>query len=78
MNKHKRILSLFLAILMILSVFPTSIFAAEDEVKTKTEVVKSHKEGDKLVFDVLKAKSPRRYKTKAQGNRFFHQEHQRQ
>ncbi|MDU5418030.1 hypothetical protein, partial [Peptoniphilus harei] len=71
MNKHKRILSLFLAILMILSVFPTSIFAAEDEVKTKTEVVKSHKEGDKLVFDVLKAKSPRRYKTKAQGNRFF-------
>ncbi|MDU1176824.1 MAG: hypothetical protein E7D52_07175, partial [Peptoniphilus harei] len=71
MNKHKRILSLFLAILMILSVFPTSIFAAEDEVKTKTEVVKSHKEGDKLVFDVLKAKNPRRYKAKAQGNRFF-------
>ena len=56
---------------MILSVFPTSIFAAEDEVKTKTEVVKSHKEGDKLVFDVLKAKNPRRYKAKAQGNRFF-------
>ena len=71
MNKHKRILSLFLAILMILSVFPTSLFAAEDEVKTKTEVVKSHKEGDKLVFDVLKAKNPRKYKAKAQGNRFF-------
>lgn len=72
MNKHKRILSLFLAILMILSVFPTSLFAeVNDEVKTKTEVAKSHKEGDKLVFDVLKAKNPRRYKAKVQGNRFF-------
>ena len=71
MNKHKRILSLFLAILMILSVFPTSLFAAKDEVKTKTEVVKSYKEGDKLVFDVLKAKNPRRYNQQAQGGRFF-------
>ncbi|WP_036762432.1 hypothetical protein, partial [Peptostreptococcus sp. MV1] len=73
MNKPKRILSLFLAIVMILSVFPTSLFAAEakDEVKTKTEVVQSHKVGDKLVFDVLKARSHRLYKAKAQGNRFF-------
>lgn len=72
MNKHKRILSLFLAIVMILSVFPTSIFAeVNDEVKTKTEVVQSHKEGDKLVFDVLKAKNPRRYKAQAPGYRSF-------
>ncbi|MBS6535899.1 hypothetical protein, partial [Peptoniphilus harei] len=71
MNKHKRILSLFLAILMILSVFPTSLFAAEDEVKTKTEVVNSHKEGDKLVFDVLKAKNPRRYSQQTNGFSLF-------
>ncbi len=53
---------------MILSVFPTSIFAtAKNNVGSENQIVKGHKKGDKLVFDVLKAKNPRKYKAQAPG-----------
>lgn len=72
MNSKKRILSLIMAVLMFITFVPAQTFAnTSNFVEPKQNVVNGHKEGDKLVFDVLTAKNPRRYKQQAQGGRFF-------
>lgn len=72
MNSKKRILSLIMAVLMIITFVPAQTFAdTRNFVEPKQNVVNGHKEGDKLVFDVLKAKNPRRYKQQTSGFRLF-------
>ena len=61
MNSKKRILSLIMAVLMIITFVPAQTFAnTSNFVEPKQNVVNGHKEGGKLVFDVLEAKNPRK------------------
>ena len=72
MNSKKRILSLIMAVLMFITFVPAQTFAnTSNFVEPKQNVVNGHKEGDKLVFDVLTAKNPRRYKQQANGFSLF-------
>ncbi|MDD7340263.1 MAG: hypothetical protein PUG50_06735, partial [Eubacteriales bacterium] len=72
MNSKKRILSLIMAVLMFITFVPAQTFAnTSNFVEPKQNVVNGHKEGDKLVFDVLTAKNPRRYKQQTSGFSLF-------
>ena len=72
MNNIKRILSLVMSILMIITCIPSQVFAGTSTLGVeKQNVINGHKDGDKIVFDILTAKNPRRYKQQTNGFSLF-------